>query len=988
MSNRKLKDIGRKLYEKMRGRPRLVLSDTAPKYASPEGRASTFPGPSEIGFDSFPPVESWDDWKEWDSRAWPKQVERSYALVPTICFNCEAACGLLAYIDKETERVRKLEGNPLHPGSRGRNCAKGPATHNQITDPDRILYPMKRVGGRGEGKWQRVSWDEALDDIAARIRADIHRTGGKGVVYHVGRPGEDGYTNRVLQAWGIDGHNSHTNVCSSNARAGYAFWMGYDRPSPDFAEADFILMVSAHLESGHYFNPHAQRIVEAKARGAKLAVFDPRLSHSASNADFWLPSYPGTEAAVLLAIANHLIQTGQCDRDFMRKWLNWERFLEDEHPELEPAFESFEAVLKELYGDYTFAFAAAESGVPQDRIEKVAYHVARAGKRFSSYNWRAAGAGNEGGWQVARCLMLLHALTGSIGTQGGFWPNAWNKFVPSYPHPAPGPKWWQDLHLPDEYPLAFFEMSILLPHFLKEGRGKLEVYFTRVYNPVWTNPDGFTWIEALTDESKVGLHVALTPTWSESAWLADYVLPMGHASERHDLMSQETSRNQWLGFRQPVMRAYYEKLGKPVRDSRDCNPGEVWEENEFWIELSWRIDPDGALDIRKYFEKPHRPGEKMTVDDFYAHVFETGVPGLPEAASREGLTPLQYMRRYGAFEITCEPSPKFLEEVPEDELEDKRVVGGLVYSRSGRSKDAPMAEGDEEGRRPVGVFIDDKTYRGWPTPSGKLEFYSTTLRDWGWPEYALPTYIKSHIHKESLREGEIALLPNFRLPVQIHTRSANAKWLDEIAHTNPLWMHPKKAAELGVATGDLVRVTTRIGHFVLKAWVTEGIRPDIVACSHHFGRWRLDEKGGGNRALSNLVTLDREDSTWAMTKERGVEPFTSADPDTARIWWSDVGVHQNITFEVHPDPVSGMHCWHQAVRVETARPEDRQGDIRVNTAKAHASYREWLKKTRKASEHSPDGTRRPYWLLRPLKPVREAYNLPGLGEKEPVPGDD
>ena len=86
-----------------------------------------------------------------------------------------------------------------------------------------------------------------------------------------------------------------------------------------------------------------------------------------------------------------------------------------------------------------------------------------------------------------------------------------------------------------EYPLAHHEMSILLPHFLKEGRGRIDTYFTRVYNPVWTNPDGFSWLEVLTDESLVGCHVALTPTWSETAWFADYVLPMGVAAERHDL---------------------------------------------------------------------------------------------------------------------------------------------------------------------------------------------------------------------------------------------------------------------------------------------------------------------------------------------------------------------------------------------------------------------------------------------------------------------
>ncbi|MDZ7802312.1 MAG: molybdopterin-dependent oxidoreductase [Trueperaceae bacterium] len=968
--------IGRALLDALRGRPRHVISDAGPTYAGRDGHRTRFPGPSQIGLDSHPPSSEWDDWREGRSHD-GKSVGRRYALVPTICFNCESACGLLAYVDHETDTVRKLEGNPLHPGSRGRNCAKGPATHNQITDPDRILYPLKRDGARGEGAWKRVSWDEALDDIAARIRADIDASGGRHVAYHVGRPGEDGFTNRVLQAWGIDGHNSHTNLCSSGARAGYAFWMGIDRPSPDFAEADFILLLSSHLETGHYFNPHAQRIVEAQARGAQVATFDPRLSNTASRSDIWLPSYPGSEAAVLLAVAHHLISSGQWDRAFVRRWWNWEAYLQNLRPDLEPTFASFEQALQELYQAYTFAYAAEESGIPQDRIEALAEGIARAGSRFSSYNWRSAGAGNEGGWQVSRCLMLLHGLTGSIGTRGGFWPNTWTKHVPPPPRPAPGPGWWQDLHMPEEYPLAFFEMSFLLPHLLEDGRGHLDVYFTRVYNPVWTNPDGFSWIRALSDETKIGRHVALTPTWNESAWYADYVLPMGHGSERHDVQSQETGRAQWIGFRQPVMRAHYERTGRPFRDTRDVNPGEVWEENEFWIELSWRIDPDGSLGIRSYFEKPDAPGEKMTVDDYYGHLFDKGVPGLPDAAEREGLSPLQYMRRYGAFEVTADPSARYLEEVPEAELREREVSPeGVVYARRDAGGYGPKAAPLADGRQAVGVTIEGRTLRGWPTPSGKLEFYSPTLDAWGWPEYAVPTYMKSHVHPSNLREGEVALLPNFRLPVQIHTRSANAKWLNEIAHTNPLWIHPRYAAHLGVQTGDLLRVTTRIGRFVLPAWVTEAIRPDIVACSHHFGRWRLDDAAGGNRQQSALVDLKRDGETWTLTRKQGAKPFASSDPDTSRIWWSDVGVHQNITFEVHPDPVSGMHCWHQAVRVERAQPGDRNGDVHADTEAAHASYREWLAKTRSARAYSPDRTRRPRWLPRPLHPTGEAYALP------------
>ncbi|HLL74593.1 MAG TPA: molybdopterin-dependent oxidoreductase [Pyrinomonadaceae bacterium] len=956
-----------------------------------EARGEMFyPGPSRIHLAAFPPKERWDDWVELDSRAWPRREERRYMLVPTTCFNCESACGLLAYIDKDSLNVQKFEGNPEHPGSRGRNCAKGPATLNQITDPDRILYPLKRAGRRGEGKWVQVSWDEALDDIAGRIRKAIVEGRPNEVMYHVGRPGEDGFTERILAAWGVDGHNSHTNVCSSNARAGYQFWMGLDRPSPDHANAEVIFLISSHLEAGHYFNPHAQRVIEARAAGAKIIVFDTRLSNTATHADYWVAPYPGSEAAIVLSIANYLIQNDLYNREFVRRWWNWEEFMAVERPELETSFETFERVLKDLYAGYTFEMAEKESGVEAKVIEEIARVVAKAGTKFSSHNWRSAAAGNSGGWQVARTLFFLNALLGAVATEGGVYPNAWNKFVPKPIYTPPHPPQWNELTWPREFPLAMNELSFLLPHFLKDGRGKVDVYFTRVYNPVWTNPDGFSWIEVLQDESLIGCYVALTPTWNETAYFADYILPTGHGSERHDIHSYETHDAQWLGFRQPVLRAARERLGEKIDDTRTVNPGEVWEENEFWLEVTWRIDPDGSLGIRKYVESRERPGERLSVDEYYSYIFENSVPGLPERASAEGLTPFEFMRRYGAFEISRKIGAVYEEIVPAEELEDVRIDRfGRVYTKTPKPSSLNIVpvntpDGDAEGRRFVGVQVDAEVRRGFPTPSGRLEFYSKTLADWGWHDQSLPSYVRSHVHPDNLEEDQTVLISTFRVPIQIHTRSANAKWLDEIAHTNPLWIHTSHAARLGVRTGDLVRVETEAGYFVVRAWVTEGIRPGIVACSHHMGRWKLQD--AGQRQLMATVSLSREGSRWGLKRERGVGPYESEDPDTSRIWWADVGVHQNLTFPVHPDPVSGQHCWHQAVRVRRAEPGDSYGDISVDTAKAREVYQRWMAQARPADTHSPDNTRRPYWLLRPLKPTREVFRLPDE-QPEPVAGD-
>lgn len=953
-------------YEGGTGMPVFTESDLQPESVDlttvvhPDGRMS-----------QYPPFEKWSDWVEWDGKAWPRRVARRYTLVPTACFNCESACGLLAYIDQETLEVRKFEGNPLHPGSRGRNCAKGPATVNQTYDPERILYPLKRVGGRGEGKWKRVTWDEALDDIAARMRESRQKRR-DGIMYHVGRPGEDGYTNRCIQSWGVDGHNSHTNICSAGARAGYAMWCGIDRPSPDHAHARVILLISSHLETGHYFNPHAQRIMEGKEAGAKLITLDPRLSNTASKSDVWLPTWPGSESTLLLAIANHLIQNDRYDRAFVRRWVNWRETLDavasgqlsvDDaalvaslQQSSERTYTQFDRLLKALYASYTIERAAQECQVPIDRIEEAARYIADCDGRLAAHTWRSASIGNLGGWQVARCLFFLNVLTGSVGTRGGTGMNAWSKFVPKPFKSPPAFNAWNDLHLPHEWPFAFYEMSFLLPHFLQEGRGDIDVYFTRVYNPMWINPDGFVWLDALQDEEKMKFHVALTPTWNESAWFADYVLPMGHAGERHDLMSQETHAGQWIAFRQPVRRVAMERLGMPVKYTWEANPGQVWEENEFWIEVSARMDPDGSLGVREQFESPYRPGEIITVDEYYQWIFENSVPGLPEKAAEIGLSPLAYMKTVGAFEVTAENYQPY-----------EQAVNPTKAQGDGASED---------------VELDVSEVEGFPTPSKKLEFFSPTLHDWGWSErrFTIPWSLKSHVHPDHIdrSKGEMLLLPNFRLPTLIHTRSANAKWLYEISHKNPVWMHTSDARRLGVRTGDLIRVHTEIGYFVDKVWVTEGIKPGIVAMSHHLGRWRLKESEGVNRQASNLVELRKnDDGEQSLHVLHGATAWESWDPDTERIWWKDVGVHQNLTHAVHPDPISGAHCWLQkATNVTKAETTDRHGDVVVDTKRSMEVYRDWVGLTRSAVTHSPDGTRRPYWLKRPLKPVREAYNLP------------
>ena len=177
-------------------------------------------------------------------------------------------------------------------------------------------------------------------------------------------------------------------------------------------------------------------------------------------------------------------------------------------------------------------------------------------------------------------------------------------------------------------------------------------------------------------------------------------------------------------------------------------------------------------------------------------------------------------------------------------------------------------------------------------------------------------------------------MPTFRLPTLIHTRSGNSKWLYELSNTNPVWIHPEDAARLGVETGDLVRVTTRIGYFVNKVWVTEGMRPGVVACTHHLGRWRLFDDVGTDRWASALVT--REELAPGRFRFRRIEDIQpvrqSSDPDT------QAHLVDRRRRAPEPDLPGAARSGQRHALLAPARdassartPDDRYGDVDVDT---------------------------------------------------------
>ena len=1077
--------------------------------------------PDSLSF--YPPMEEWSDFKELDGDDWkrggldrkgvrsesnPDGIEvNDYTIVPTACSNCEASCGLTAWIDKKTFTVKKYMGNPLHPASRGRNCAKGYATQSQMYDPDRIPFPLKRAPGsaRGEGKWIRTTWDEAMTTIGKKMGDTLAKgdeLSKKSVMFHVGRPNENGFTGKVWHTLGVDAFNSHTNICSSNGRTPTIQWANDDRTSPDWANAKLIFLNSSHAaDAGHYFQQSASFIADARMKGAKLVVMDPRMSNSAGMADLWIAAWPGTEPLIYLYLAQRILTEGKVDKTFVKKWLNWEVFLDNKeylkymvsqgYISKVPTSNDFDAFLDtitELYTPYTLEHVSKETHVPAYKLEELYDMFIWAGTSVSSYFWRATAAGNRGGWMSGRTVYLPLALRGAIGPEGGTFFHHWHVIsvggkggsstVGQGKGGADIPKVdvYNELTWPPEWPLSTYELSYLLPHLLSDTEwqkkwqakglnvpSKLSVWIPRMYNPVWINPDGFRWLETIKDESKMELTFNLSPTWSETNWYVDYVLPVGLAGERHDQHSEATMPARWTSFRQPVMRVALEKAGwKPQNPNRatleahiKAGLGEVWEENEFWFDMCVNyIDPTGKLGIKKMWESKKNPGKPVTIAEWYDAAFGDNLPNLKATATADAryknaeFPVYEYMRDHGAW-----MEENNIYSAQERELKDdgkNYISHGHKYPKAHVHTDkrtGVMTVEHHGKKKSIGIEIDGKKMEGFATLDKKLDFFCEWLADdWKWPEYAIPFYprtpdekkrmehIVSHVdHSYMTEENSYALNTVFRLPYNIHTRSANSKHLMEISQNHdPIWISTKDAARQGFKRGDAIRVRItdsvtglESGYFVAMAVPTEGVLPGTLACSHHGGRWKLtnsvsipngvtDGKVDSQPVARNMndpkfmaanvgdagregsqIKIEDYDGTSGINgfgvptaelqmdgKEgklnyvEGIKPFKSdrfADynKDSGNIWWDGLsGSWQNAVAAVHPDPISGMHCWHQKVILEPAQKGDKIGDIYVNYENNFKIYQGWRDQlTRPLNEN--DKLRRPQHIKRPWVPLSD-----------------
>lgn len=317
--------------------------------------------------------------------------------VDTICRMCGRYCPVKVIV--EDGKVSKIEGIPGNFVTRGGVCGKGIAAVQLEYDPKRLLRPLKRIGERGSGHWETLTWDQALNEISSKLLKIREKYGAKALVYHHGAAIQHtwGYVRRLMNAWGSPNEAGHSHLCHIPRQLAHSLTYG-GMPQADYDNTRLMLLWGYNPVYSSILH-YAPQILDAKERGAKLIVVDPIFTAIASKADIWLQPRPGTDGALALAMLNVIINENLYDRAFVEKWtVGFDRLRE-----------SVQVYKPEMASEITW--------VPAEKIREVA-------RLYATTRPAVLEEGNgidqhTNVVQTDRVIAILRAVTGNLGVPGG-----------------------------------------------------------------------------------------------------------------------------------------------------------------------------------------------------------------------------------------------------------------------------------------------------------------------------------------------------------------------------------------------------------------------------------------------------------------------------------------------------------------------------------------------------------------------------------------
>ncbi len=466
--------------------------------------------------------------------------EQRVKKVASVCEMCFWRCGILASV--ADGRVLRVEGNPDHPLTKGRICARGNAGAFLLYDRDRLKYPLMRVGERGEGRFKRVTWEEALDFLASKLKA-LKQTHGPESVAFFPHGVSAGFFHTLMKAYGTPNSAEPAFAqCRGPREVGYAltFGRGLGSPEPvDLDETKLMVLIGTHIGE-NVFTSQVASFAEGLAKGAKLVVVDPRFSTAAEKADWWLPIKPGTDIALLLAWMHVLIAENLYDQDYIRKYANgFDKLAEHVRP-------------------FTPEWAAQITEIPAERIRATARAMGAAKPAVALHPGRhATWYGDD--TQRARAMAILTALLGSWGRKGGITlPTSVPKGsfdLPDFPESAKG----RADGAGTTFPLASEELGVtngLVEATLTGKPYPIKAWIVYGQNVVQSIPQPERTKQAIKG---LDLMVVVDIMPNDHVLWADLVLPEATYLERYDPPAvAESAKVPFVSVRFPAVEPKYE----------------------------------------------------------------------------------------------------------------------------------------------------------------------------------------------------------------------------------------------------------------------------------------------------------------------------------------------------------------------------------------------------------------------------------------------
>jgi anaerobic selenocysteine-containing dehydrogenase len=668
------------------------------------------------------------------------------SVIKSSCRMCHGGCGVLVYMKEG--KVTKITGDPDCPINHGTLCSKGIASTQIAYHPDRLTYPVRRIGPKGSGNWVRISWDEALDLIAEKILDYKGRFGAESIVmgYGTGRENEAviyrfanlmGSPNVLTAGHFCYGPRVATGIltCGSNPIVDYE-----NHPKCIMVWGNNLVISNPDCYKGESFS-------ECLNKGSKLIAVDPRLTRVAARADIWLPLRPGTDTALALGMINIILREELYDRDFVENYVHgWEPFVE-------------------RVSEYPIERVERITGLPGERIIAAARLFATT--KPAAIQWGVAIEQQITCADNDRALLALMGITGNIDVPGGqvlFKPPKIRNVGRFGAHHLL-PKEQAEKRLGgDRFPLAG-EFAIINPKcvwdaILEEQPYPVKMLFFISSNPLMTRANASEVYQALKKvEFMAVADFFLTPT----AELADIVLPAAT----------------WLEM--DYIGDFWKRHGIILPRRKAIQVGECRSDHEMLNDLA------------------HRVGQ----GDYWWDTFEGGLDYILEPM---GMTWREFKK--------------------------------MDYIRGERS------------------YLKYKE-KGFSTPTGKFELYSTRLEEWGCdplPQYREPP--ESPLNTPELhRKYPYILITGARSPGFFHTENRQSPWLRELNQDPIVEIHPDTAGKEGIREGDWVIIESPRGKVRQRAKLFKGMDPGIVSAQHAW--WfpeRKDSGHGWDESNINILT--------------------------------------------------------------------------------------------------------------------------------------